>query len=167
MLTEASEAVKKRRTASGRGFPNLAAADPAGDLETGSGPVPIAHPIENLGQTDPGLDTVDIGLQGALEAAQRPDQITPLGFDRPLPRPQDRTSACGCQSAGRVELIVRLRSRRALQHRKLLSEPRVSIGSVTKSRMSASMPFCPRQPVSPSSLPSANEGGKEKGIEGN
>src|SRR5207247_11266563 len=76
-----------RRTASGRGFANLAAADPAGDLETGSGPVPIAHPIEDLWQTDPRLATVDNRLQAALKAAQRPEQLHAPRCARPRPRP--------------------------------------------------------------------------------
>src|SRR5437899_2649500 len=169
MLAEAIETVKKRagRGPSGRRFANLAATDPSGDLETRIGPIPIAHAIEDFGQTDPCVDAVDIRLQGALETSQRAEQVATLGFDHPLPRPQDRPSARGCHGAGRIEPVVSPRSRRALQHRKLLSEPRVSIGSVAKSRTLASMPFCPRQPVSPSSLPSANEGGKEKVIEGN
>src|SRR3989442_13873548 len=158
MLADANNGVKKRVWASGGRFAGGNAADAARYVETVLGAAAILHPREDLRKTDPGLHTVHIGFERALEALEGAQQVPPIGVNPPLACPQGRPACAVRERPERIKAEGGLRSAHALQHLKLLSRPCGSIGTVTKSRMCPPATSSPRQPASPSSLPSANEG---------
>src|SRR6266702_1368548 len=160
MLADVENRVKERGWSSGRRFAGGNAADPPGHVQTVLGTAAVLHPGEDFRKTDPGIHTVHVRFERALVALQGADHVAPVGVNPPLVRPQRRAASTAGERAERIKV-------EGCQHRKLLSWPRVSNGSVTKSRMCPPVTSSPRQPASPSSLPSANEGGKVKGMEGN
>src|SRR6266508_2371110 len=109
MLADASEAVKETRerwrlgacqeraAGSGGRFAYGAAANAPCDVETGVGTSPVVHPVEDVGESRPGLEAIEIGFEGSLEAPQGADEIATLGADRALARPQSR-AAFGAQN---------------------------------------------------------------------
>src|SRR5947209_7299459 len=120
---------------SGRRFAGGDAADAARHVETVLGAAAILHPREDLRKTDPGFHTVDVGFERALETLEGADHVSPVGVKPPLACPQCRPASTPGKRAKRVKIEGGLCGSHALQHRKLLSMPCASNGSVTKSRM--------------------------------
>src|SRR6185295_11998257 len=69
------------------------AADAPADLEAGLRAPPVLHPLEDFREPGPGVETVDIEFESALEALERAEQVAASRMHRSLPRPENRPAS--------------------------------------------------------------------------